>query len=222
MKSGNLRGFTLIELLLVIGVMAILAAIVIVAINPQKQLGQSEDARRAQSENQLEKAFYQYLIDEEEFPGDRSVPEGVAQAVPICRTSYAETGGSGCINLDILLDPAQSYVACLPRDGDETNVAHSGYAVYQEMGRAHVVATHTGEGPAESGCEKLLAPIAYWKLDETSGNASDSSGNSSTMTNNGTTSFTGAKSLSNGALPARQLWLMPRWSMRTRSRPRFM
>ena len=174
------RGFTLIELLLVIGIIAILAAIVIVAINPQRQLGQSEDARRAQSENQLEKALYQYLIDNEEFPGDRSIPEGGTQAVAICRASYAEAGGNGCINLDVLLDAAQSYLACIPRDGDETNMVHSGYTVYQETGRAHVTALHMGEGPAESACEKLPAPVAYWRLDETTAGATamDESSNS--------------------------------------------
>lgn len=35
--------------------------------------------------------------------------------------------------------------------------------------------------------------IGYWKIDETSGNLSDTSGNNLTLTNNGTTTFTGGK-----------------------------
>lgn len=40
--------------------------------------------------------------------------------------------------------------------------------------------------------------LAYWKLDESSGNASDSSGNGITLTNNGTTEYAAGK-INNGA-----------------------
>ncbi len=157
-------GFTLIELLLVVSIIGSLSAVVIIAINPSRQFGQSEDARRKSSVNQLQKAMYQYLIDNGKFPGDNALPQGAANAVPICRASYAETGG--CINVDTLIDPTKSYLPCMPRDGKETSVNHSGYAVYEQVGRAIVTALYLGQNTGGSACEDLPKKFAYWRLDE--------------------------------------------------------
>ncbi len=57
------KGFTVIELLLVIGVIAVIAGVVIVAVSPRKNFISARDAERKHSSKQLQQAIYAQLID---------------------------------------------------------------------------------------------------------------------------------------------------------------
>jgi prepilin-type N-terminal cleavage/methylation domain-containing protein len=56
----NQEGFTLIELLIVMGVLAILIEITIIAINPARQFGLANDTKRRSDENAILNAVGQY------------------------------------------------------------------------------------------------------------------------------------------------------------------
>ena len=94
MKNYKNKGFTLIEILLVVAAIAILASIVILAINPNKQLGETRNADRRADVNTILNAVYQYSIDA------GTLPAGITTT----QTEVCTTGGTcaGLIDLSEL------------------------------------------------------------------------------------------------------------------------
>ncbi len=133
MKLRSRGGFTLIELLLVIGIIAILAAIVIVAINPTKQLGDARNAQRRSDVNTVLNAVYQYSIDH-----NGLIPASITTSVTqICRT----TPGAVCTSLVNLSVLTGSYVVAMPVDPQATNVNSTEYTIVKDTnGRITVAA----------------------------------------------------------------------------------
>ena len=133
-------GFTLIELLLVIGIIAILASIVIVAINPTKQLGDARDAQRRSDVNTILNAVYQSAIDNNgTLPGN--IPTGTAAEV--CRETLAPATcvAAGDVNLREL---SGSYLVAIPTDPQHATNTGSLYFIIQDAnGRITVSAPAT-------------------------------------------------------------------------------
>ena len=62
-RSKDQKGFTLIEILVVIGIIAVLAAIVLIAINPARQFAQARESQRTSNTNAILNAIGQNLAD---------------------------------------------------------------------------------------------------------------------------------------------------------------
>src|SRR6185369_1400042 len=62
-KIAKNKGFTLIEILVVIGIIAILATIVIIAINPARQFAQARNTQRESNVETILNAIGQNLAD---------------------------------------------------------------------------------------------------------------------------------------------------------------
>lgn len=111
----NQKGFTLIEMLLVVALIAILAGIVILAINPNKQLGDTRNSQRRADVNTILNATYQYTID-----NNGTLPASITTTP----TAVCKTGGTctGLIDLSVLT-ASEKYLTLMPFDptGATTN-----------------------------------------------------------------------------------------------------
>ncbi len=63
LRIKNKKGFTLIEILVVIGIIAILAAVVLVAVNPGRQFAQARNSQRISNVNAILNAISQNSTD---------------------------------------------------------------------------------------------------------------------------------------------------------------
>ncbi len=115
------RGFTLLEILLVVGAIAIIAGIVILAINPSKQLADTRNAQRRVDVNTILNGIYQYAID-----NNGALPATITvTSTPICNTGGTCTG---LIDLGVLT-ASGTYLVSIPKDPTGATVNSTAYNV---------------------------------------------------------------------------------------------
>ena len=129
----NNKGFTLIEILLVVAAIAILAGIVILAINPNKQLGDTRNAQRRADVNTILNAVYQYTID-----NNGTLPS----AITTTQTEVCKTGGTCSSLIDLsVLTASEKYLTTIPYDPTCGSTNGAGYEIKKTAnGRITVVA----------------------------------------------------------------------------------
>ncbi|TSC55422.1 MAG: Uncharacterized protein G01um101418_906 [Parcubacteria group bacterium Gr01-1014_18] len=134
------RGFTLLEILLVVAAIAILAGIVIVAINPAKQLADTRNSQRRSDVNTILNAVYQYMLD-----NNGTIPASIP-ANDTCATTatneVCKTGGActGLVDLSVIT-ANQKYVVSVPTDPTGSTTNGAGYHIAKSAnGRVTVCA----------------------------------------------------------------------------------
>ncbi len=139
---SNQKGFTLIEILLVVAAIAILAGIVIVAINPAKQLGDTRNASRNSAVNTILSAVNQYAVD-----NNGILPAGItATSTEICSSSVATSSCTGLVDLSVLTLNGK-YLTAIPDEPQKTNANGAGYMISKNSsGRITVTAQYPESG----------------------------------------------------------------------------
>lgn len=144
----NARGFTLIELLVIIGIIAILATTVIVALNPVKRFQDSRNSRRYSDVNSIQTAIQQYIVD-----NDGALPTGLSTSLATTQLGSCTSGGAtlcsgaaaACVNLST---PLARYLKTIPTDPSTGSAATTGYSVSVDANNIVTVSACSAENSA--------------------------------------------------------------------------
>jgi prepilin-type N-terminal cleavage/methylation domain-containing protein len=148
------KGFTLIELLVVIGIIGILAAIVLVAVNPGRQFAQARNTTRQSDLIQLTNAVYEFAAEHDGNIPATSYSGGLPDysAIDDCANpATIGTGGFDLANAGDKADPSvngaadtdlivSTYIADIPMDPSSGTAADTGYTLCVANGRVTVTA----------------------------------------------------------------------------------
>lgn len=123
------KGFTLIELLVVIGIIGILAAVVIVAVNPARQFASARDTQRRADLYSITNAVYQYATE-----NNGNLPASI--------TTTPTSIGTGGVDLSADLVP--TYIAQIPYDPSTGSAADTQYTIFLD-GNGRIIASASSE-----------------------------------------------------------------------------
>jgi type IV pilus assembly protein PilA len=137
-KIRSDQGFTLIELLVVIGVIAILASIVVVAINPSRQFAQARNTQRESNVSTVLNAIGQNIADN----------KGTFTCTGTTVGATATNIGTGGSNIDLSCLVPTYIPSAIPFDPDGGAASDTLYTIAKDtLGRFTVCAPKHAEAP---------------------------------------------------------------------------
>jgi len=145
MNIKKKRGFTLIEILVVIGIIAILAAVVLVAVNPSRQFKLARDSQRVSNVNSILNAIGQNMAEH----GGVFMCGMLQTQIPTQGSDMVGPASSQPNGFDIANCLVPAYISSLPFDPSVIGARYNGpsdydtkYLVSQDVdGRVTVTAT---------------------------------------------------------------------------------
>ena len=134
------KGFTLVELLVVIGIIVILFAVILVAVDPARRLSQARDAVRRQDVRNILEAVQEYMVDNDgDFPAGI---DAVTTSSQVLGTGAATCDGDNtCTDVtavndcvDLSGDLVEDYLSDIPADPKDGTAANTLYAINKTAG----------------------------------------------------------------------------------------
>ena len=176
MITQNKRGFTLIELLIVIGILGILAAAVVIVLNPGELLAQARDSQRISDMDSARSAVSLYLSDVTS-PSLTAGPFSTASSTCGFGTCTVPASpyvidGTGWVGVNLSQISGGSPLPSLPRDptnnsnyqyaykGDNTNKTFELNARLESQKHR---AKMTTDGGDDSTCSTWIEDSCYYE-----------------------------------------------------------
>ena len=132
----------MLEVLLVVAILAILAGIVILALNPGKQLADSRNSQRRVDVNTILNGVYQYAID-----NNGTLPAAITTtAQQICRTGAVAADCTAVPGIFLNeLTTSEKYLTAIPLDPQASPAATTDYTIVKTANNRITVAAPLAE-----------------------------------------------------------------------------